>query len=61
MIETSTPIDHINYEQPKSESMETLDTADLRFYNSLKPGLDALIKDPSEDTISKILAYSRNK
>ena len=61
MIETSTSVNHLNYEQPKSESMEDMDAADLLFYNSLKPELDALSRNPSEDTISNILAYSRKK
>ncbi|RZK80278.1 MAG: hypothetical protein EOO92_07935 [Pedobacter sp.] len=61
MIETFTSVNHLNYEQPKSESMTDLDTADLLFYNNLKPELDALSKNPSEETISKILAYSRTK
>lgn len=29
------------------------------FYDQIKSKLDGLIKDPSEDTISKILAYSK--
>lgn len=61
MTETSTPINHLNYEQSNSESMETLDTADMLFYNSVKPELDALIKTPSEETIAKILAYAKRK
>ena len=42
-------------------AIDNIDTSDLAFYQSLKPQLDALSKNPSDDTISKILAYSKKK
>lgn len=38
-----------------------IERSDLAFYQTLKPQLDALIRNPSEETISKILAYSKKK
>ena len=31
------------------------------FYNSIKPQLNKLVKNPSEETIEKILAYAKKK
>lgn len=61
MIETSTSVNKLNYEQSKQEIMpaEDLDSCDLVFYNAIKPQLNSLSKNPSDETISKILAYSR--
>ena len=62
MMETSTSINQLNYEKSMMESAtDHIDTSDLAFYQSLKPQLDALSKNPSDDTISKILAYSKKK
>ena len=62
MMETSTSINQSNFEKSMMESaIENIDTSDLAFYQALKPQLDALSKDPSEETISKILAYARTK
>jgi len=33
----------------------------MLFYNSIRPQLDELIKSPSDETIKRILAYSKNK
>jgi hypothetical protein len=62
MMETSTSINEFNYEKSMMESaIENIDTSDLAFYQTLKPQLDALSKNPSDETISKILAYSKKK
>ena len=62
MMETSTSINQLNFEKSLMESaIEDIDTSDLAFYQVIKPQLDALSKNPSEETISKILAYARTK
>ncbi|MES2827252.1 MAG: hypothetical protein V4687_03830 [Bacteroidota bacterium] len=62
MMETSTSINQFNYEKSMMESsIENIDTSDLIFYENIRTQLDALSKNPSEDTISKILAYARKK
>jgi hypothetical protein len=62
MMETSTSINQLNFEKSMMESaIEDIDTSDLAFYQVIKPQLDALSKNPSEETISKILAYARTK
>jgi hypothetical protein len=62
MMETSTSINQLNFEKSMMESaIENIDTSDLAFYENIKLQLDALSKDPSEETISKILAYSKKK
>ena len=63
MIETSTSRQNVNYLPEKAEQMtpEIIEELDLTFYNSVKHQLDKLVQEPSEDTIAKILAYSRKK
>ncbi|MEJ7560850.1 MAG: hypothetical protein WKF66_21240 [Pedobacter sp.] len=62
MMETSTSVNQFNYEKSMMEtSIEDIDTSDLAFYETIKLSLDALSKNPSDETISKILAYSKKK
>jgi hypothetical protein len=63
MMETSTSVNKLNYGQKKQEaiSADDVEPQDLSFYENIKPQLDSLAKNPSETTISKILAYSRAK
>jgi hypothetical protein len=62
MMETSTSINQSNYEKSMMESaIENIDTSDLAFYQTIKPQLDGLIKNPSDETILKILAYAKKK
>ena len=63
MIETSTSINKLNYEQSKQENMpaEDLDLCDLMFYDNIKSQLNSLSRIPSDETITKILTYSRSK
>ena len=59
MMETSTSINQLNYEKSIMESaIENIDSSDLAFYENIKPQLDALNRNPSDETISKILAYA---
>jgi len=63
MTETSTSVNKLNYERSKQENMpaEDLDTCDLMFYNNIKSQLNSLSKNPSDETIEKILAYSKSR
>ncbi|RZL30097.1 MAG: hypothetical protein EOP00_36915 [Pedobacter sp.] len=47
--------------QPTEKAAAEAEQQDELFYNSLKPQLDKLIKNPSDESISKILAYSKSK
>lgn len=47
--------------QPTENVAIEAEQQDELFYNSIKSQLDKLVKDPADETISKILAYSRNK
>lgn len=63
MITTSTPINNTNHCHQKTELFSTdhFDDNDNLFYETLKTDLDALKRDPSEEVIERILAYSRGK
>ncbi len=62
MMETSTSINQMNYEKSMMEStIENIDSSDLAFYETLKPQLDALNRNPLDETINKILAYAIKK
>ena len=63
MIKISTSFNTVNYQgqqQPTGETVEQT-TEDEMFYNSIKPQLDQLVKNPSNETIDKILAFSKKK
>ncbi|MEN0094020.1 MAG: hypothetical protein AAGB30_01470 [Pedobacter sp.] len=47
------PVDEMTADE--SEQQDEL------FYQSIKPQLNELIKSPSDETIQKILAYSKQK
>ncbi len=47
--------------QPLQKAAAEAEQQDELFYNSIKPQLDQLVKNPSDETINKILAHSRNK
>jgi hypothetical protein len=63
MMETSTSVNKLNYEQSKQQEMlvEDLEAHDIVFYENIKTQLDGLSRNPSDETVSKILAYSRVK
>ncbi len=62
MTKTSTPNHIVNFQNsPAKEAVDEGEQQDASFYNSIKPQLNELIKDPSDETISKILAYSKKK
>ncbi|KIO76949.1 hypothetical protein TH53_12065 [Pedobacter lusitanus] len=62
MITTSTPISNSHYLNQHAEniSSEYFNDLDLMFYESIKSQMDLLNKNPDEETISKILAYSKS-
>lgn len=61
MIETFTSINNLNYPQREQENAEDVDGLDLVFYENIKSQLNTLKRDPSDESVAKILAYSRAK
>ena len=63
MIKTTTPNDLVS--SPSAQATECASSEaeqqDELFYNSIKSRLNELIKNPSEETIDRILAYSKDK
>ena len=62
MITTSTSISDLNHSNQQAENLsgESFNDLDLMFYESIKPQMDLLNKNPEDETISRILAYSRS-
>ena len=63
MLTTSTSVPDANYlnqQQAENLSNEFFNDLDLMFYESIKPQMDQLNRNPEEDTIKRILAYSRS-
>lgn len=63
MIKTSTSNEIVNSPNAKTIKNATSEAEqkDELFYNSMKSQLNKLVKDPSDETIEKILAYSKDK
>lgn len=61
MIETFTSIDNLNYPQREQENAENVDGLDSVFYENIKSQLNTLKREPSDESLAKILAYSRAK
>jgi len=63
MTKTATPNHIVNFPdpQPAQKAVDEAEQQDQMFYNSIKPQLDELVKNPSDETIDKILAYSKTK
>jgi hypothetical protein len=61
MTKTSTPNHTVNFQNAPAQEAVDEGEQDALFYNSIKPQLNELIKDPSDETISKILAYNKKK
>ena len=63
MTKTSTPTNLTS--SPNKQFVEKAATEaeqqDELFYNSIKSQLDQLVKNPADETIDKILAYSKSK
>ena len=62
MVTTSTSISNLNHLDQQAEKLsgQMLNDLDLMFYDSIKPQMDMLNKSPEDETISRILAYSRS-
>jgi len=62
MVTTSTTITNQNCLNPSVENLssEFFNDLDLMFYESIKPQMDQLNRNPEEETISRILAYSKS-
>lgn len=63
MVTTSTSIYNHHHFQQKSEQLDAdlFEEIDPFFYENIKKELDYLVKDPSEEVVNKILAYSKTK
>ena len=63
MVKTSTSLNSVNFSSPvpAEKAVEQAKTQDEMFYDNIKPQLDKLIKDPSDETIERILAYAKKK
>lgn len=61
MTETFTSTNNLNYPQPEQENADEVDGLEAIFYENMKPQLDMIKKNPSDESIAKILAYSRAK
>jgi len=63
MVKTSTSLNSVNFSSPvpAQKAVEQAKNQDEMFYDSIKTQLDQLIKDPSDETIQKILAYAKTK
>jgi len=61
MIETFTSTNNLNYPQHEHENAEDVEGLDSVFYENITSQLNMLKKNPSDESIAKILAYSRAK
>ena len=60
MMETSTINNNGSVDKKPEESfMENITEVEMDFYQQITPSLNSLSKPPSEEIISKILAYSK--
>lgn len=62
MIEISTPKTHSLQltEVNKDSNAEDLSEEDQSFYTAIKPCLNAMAKNPNQDTISNLVNYSKS-
>ena len=63
MTKTSTPNDLVSSPSAQVTQSTTCEAEqqDELFYNSIKSRLNELIKNPSDETIDRILAYSKEQ
>lgn len=62
MTKTSTPTHIVNFPKTTTEkTAEDGEQQDELFYNSIKSQLNELVRNPSDETINKILAYAKKK
>jgi hypothetical protein len=62
MIETSTPLkNEIDFNQMQFMTDDLISQENENdYYNSIKPNLDRLIKNPSEKVVTQILEFSKS-
>lgn len=61
MIETLTPtLNPIIDNDDESKKANMLSVEEFEFYENLKPALNQLVKAPSEETVNRILAFSKS-
>lgn len=63
MIEIFTPETNYSKESKTEENLneEGFTDDENAFYHFIKPTLNEMIKDPKEETLSKIMNYSKSK
>lgn len=59
MTKTFTPTRFKNLSKPST--LEQGDNPDQKLYEAIKPKLDELYREPSEETIAKILKYAKKR
>jgi hypothetical protein len=62
MIEISTPKTHSLQQTAVNKDIHTedLNEEDQSFYTAIKPCLNAMVTNPSQDTISNLVNYSKS-
>lgn len=63
MVKTSTPLHSVNLSEPATatDAVAPVRTEEDVFYEDIKPQLNQLVKEPSQETIDRILAYAVKK
>ena len=63
MTKTSTTKNAVtsNHSDLVDQTIDEAEQQNINFYNNIKPRLNKLVKNPSEETIEKILAYAKKK
>lgn len=59
MIKTFTPTNFKNLSEV--QGLEQVELSNEKFYTSIKQNLNKLHRDPSEETIAKILNYAKKR
>lgn len=59
MTKTFTPTPFKNLSTPTT--LEQVENLDQKLYDAIKPKLDELYREPSEETIAKILKYAKKR
>jgi hypothetical protein len=63
MTKTSTTKNAVtsNHSDLVDQTIDEAEQQNIDFYNNIKPRLKKLVKNPSDETIEKILAYAKKK
>lgn len=62
MIETLTPTLNsiVNNDEESKNTTNTLSNDEVEFYENLKPALNQIVKSPSNETVNRILSFSKS-